>query len=216
MAKCSKCQKRKAKRSCPALGVSLCSLCCGQLREKEIHCPSDCTFLDTHKSYQEKRIIEKKTTSFPQRFSQEDDILNDERMAWLAIHIEAPLKAYAERDEILSDKDALLALEYAKDKIGKGKGLLIINGRDSKPVNEIGEAIIQSMDRCRYEKQIILPGELQTYKTLEKIQCLERIILSVKYHAGSRFEDRHYIQSLLNRFAQIQNARQKNRILTLK
>ena len=35
-----------------ALGEPICSLCCGVLREKEIHCPSNCTFLVKHKPYQ--------------------------------------------------------------------------------------------------------------------------------------------------------------------
>jgi hypothetical protein len=216
MAKCAKCQQRKAKRPCPALGISLCSLCCGQLRQKDVHCPPGCPFLKKHKPYHEKRILEKKEAAIPRRFSSEEDILNDERMAWLALHVEAPIKTYAEKDASFLDKDALLALEYAKEKIRKGKGLIIIDRQEHKPLNEIGEAIFQSVEQCRYEKQIILPGEFQTYKNDEKVKCLERIILAVKFFAQENFEDRRYIKQLQERFAQIQSIGQKNRILTLK
>lgn len=216
MAKCSKCKKRKAKRYCPTLGISLCSLCCGLLREKEVHCPTDCPFLGKHKSYQEKKILEKRQSTATRRLSPEEDILKDERMAWLAMHIEAPFKTYAERDTSFSDKDALLALEYAKEKIEKGKGLLFISERENKPVNQIGEAIIQSIDLCRYEKKIILPGELLVYTTEEKIKCLERIILSVRHFAQDSFKERRYIQKVLDRFQQIQNNSQRSRILTTK
>ncbi len=42
---CSLCQTRKGKRHCPALGRSICPVCCGTKRLVEINCPSDCTYL---------------------------------------------------------------------------------------------------------------------------------------------------------------------------
>src|SRR5438477_11376100 len=42
MACCSYCQTTKGKRTCPALGGQICSLCCGRHRLKEIDCPADC------------------------------------------------------------------------------------------------------------------------------------------------------------------------------
>jgi hypothetical protein len=42
---CASCGTRKAKRSCPALGRSICPTCCGTKRLKEIACPADCTYL---------------------------------------------------------------------------------------------------------------------------------------------------------------------------
>jgi hypothetical protein len=42
---CSLCGTRKARRSCPALGRSICPTCCGTKRLKEIHCPADCVYL---------------------------------------------------------------------------------------------------------------------------------------------------------------------------
>jgi hypothetical protein len=212
MAKCAKCQKRKAKRDCPALARSLCSLCCGQLRQKEVFCPPACPFLEKHESYQEKRTIERQQSNVAERLHQERDILKDERMAWLAIHIEAPLKAYAERETSLTDKNALLALEYAKDKIEKGKGLIIFDGQESRPTNSLGEAIIQSAHRCRYEKRIILPGEHQAYSAEEKLKCLDRIILSVQYFAGESYDQRRYLQKLLNRFQQLEKMDSKFQI----
>ena len=42
---CPLCQQRKAKRTCPGLGRSICSVCCGTKRLVEIDCPSDCPYL---------------------------------------------------------------------------------------------------------------------------------------------------------------------------
>lgn len=45
MVSCPLCQQRKAKRHCPALGRTICSICCGTKRRVEISCPSDCPYL---------------------------------------------------------------------------------------------------------------------------------------------------------------------------
>jgi hypothetical protein len=42
---CSLCGTRKARRSCPALGRSICPTCCGTKRQREIACPADCVYL---------------------------------------------------------------------------------------------------------------------------------------------------------------------------
>lgn len=214
MAKCEKCKKRKAKRYCIALGGSLCPLCCGLLREKEIHCPPDCSFLVQHKPYQEKRIFEKKQTSLSAKDLSGEDILKDERMAWLAFHIEIPLKEFAEKKDSFKDIDAILALEYAKEKVDKGKRVLFLPNEKTGPKNDVGEAIYQNIEECRYEKKIILPGVNDIYREEEKIKCLERIILSVKFWAKGSFEDRNYIQQLIERFAHLKELSTQKKIIT--
>jgi len=48
---CPICQKRNAKRFCPARGDEICSVCCGTEREVTIDCPSDCPYLIASRSY---------------------------------------------------------------------------------------------------------------------------------------------------------------------
>ena len=52
---CPICQKRKAKRFCPARGDSICSVCCGTEREVTIDCPSDCPHLIASRPYDYER-----------------------------------------------------------------------------------------------------------------------------------------------------------------
>jgi hypothetical protein len=54
--KCPLCEKRKAKRHCPAKGLQICPVCCGTKREVEIDCPSDCTYLHEGREYESERI----------------------------------------------------------------------------------------------------------------------------------------------------------------
>jgi hypothetical protein len=42
---CPLCGQRKARRDCPALGKSICSVCCGTKRLVEIDCPDTCAYL---------------------------------------------------------------------------------------------------------------------------------------------------------------------------
>src|SRR5574338_166049 len=42
---CPLCRQRKAKRACPAVGQSICAVCCGTKRLVEIRCPDSCGYL---------------------------------------------------------------------------------------------------------------------------------------------------------------------------
>lgn len=50
---CPICEKRKAKRFCPAKGEKICAVCCGTEREVSIDCPSDCVYLVAARRYEE-------------------------------------------------------------------------------------------------------------------------------------------------------------------
>jgi hypothetical protein len=52
---CPICQKRKAKRFCPARGDSICSVDCGTEREVTLDCPSDCPHLISSRAYDYER-----------------------------------------------------------------------------------------------------------------------------------------------------------------
>jgi hypothetical protein len=52
MAACPLCSTRTAKRYCPAKGEKICPVCCGEKREVEIYCPSDCSYLRAGRDYE--------------------------------------------------------------------------------------------------------------------------------------------------------------------
>ncbi|BCA55871.1 hypothetical protein W02_30110 [Nitrospira sp. KM1] len=58
MSQCVYCHQRKGKRSCPALGGSICPVCCGEHRIVRVSCPIDCIYLETGSDYQQKRLGE--------------------------------------------------------------------------------------------------------------------------------------------------------------
>lgn len=207
MAKCSRCNQRKAKRYCSALGSNLCPLCCGLIREKRINCPPSCPFLSKHKPYQESKIVHKR-----QAFSEE--VPQDERLLWLTLHIEAPIMEYADKNPAFVDKDALLALDYAKAKIEKGKSKLVLPGEENSSKNEVGKAVFESIERCRYERAIILPQAVEIYKQEEKLACLDNVILGLKYLAKDKWDGRTYIHDLIQRFAKLRELSHQKRLIT--
>jgi hypothetical protein len=59
---CPSCGQRKARRACPALGQTICSVCCATKRLVEIECPEDCPHLSAareHPAAQVKRQQER-------------------------------------------------------------------------------------------------------------------------------------------------------------
>ena len=45
------CGTRKARRDCPALGQTICAVCCGTKRLVEIQCPDDCVYLPSAREH---------------------------------------------------------------------------------------------------------------------------------------------------------------------
>ena len=52
---CAICEKRKAKRFCPAVHGRICPQCCGEQREVTLDCPSDCPYLRQAREHEKPR-----------------------------------------------------------------------------------------------------------------------------------------------------------------
>jgi hypothetical protein len=48
---CPLCRSRKERRACPALGQTICPICCGTKRLTEIACPDDCVYLTSAREH---------------------------------------------------------------------------------------------------------------------------------------------------------------------
>jgi hypothetical protein len=54
---CALCGGRKARRSCPAAGAEICTLCCGTKRLAELRCPSQCPYLASAREHPPARAL---------------------------------------------------------------------------------------------------------------------------------------------------------------
>jgi hypothetical protein len=180
---------------------------------KEVHCPTSCAYLARHKPYQEKRVMERAPSRPPRSGPAKDDVLKDERLAWLVLQLEAPVAMFAERSPVLTDGPVLLALEYARDKIAKGKGLLIVPGESRRPGDELGEAVFAASERARWEAPVLLVSGLEFFSREEKLRCLDRIILSVRLSAKRDPDGRAYLLDLTGRFSRLHSLSHKSRLI---
>lgn len=48
---CQLCGRRRGERPCPALGVLICSSCCGRHRGRSVACPADCRYLQASEQH---------------------------------------------------------------------------------------------------------------------------------------------------------------------
>jgi len=181
MAKCVRCRQRKAKRRCPALAGDLCPLCCGQHRNRDIPCPADCPY---------------GAVPTPDR---EQDIFQDERLVWLTYTIERTLRALAENSPAFADQQAVQALEYAQAKLLRSRQVLILPGEIVQRPSEAGEAVFLSVEKCRYERRIILPGSQAAYSQEEKGKVLEHILQAARSQASDSSNGRSFLDGLLAR-----------------
>jgi len=108
MAKCASCGETKGNRFCPGLNASICSLCCGTKREKEILCVGACEYLKRGKDYQLNREIEKKISSDLQ--AETSDVFEIDEVAALVMPMERFFVDQLYRDKETRDNHIYEAL----------------------------------------------------------------------------------------------------------
>lgn len=214
MAKCGKCGQRKGKRPCPALGGTICPACCGTHRVRDIACPPSCRFLADHQPYQDRRVLERKPAPAAGPSRREERLLEDERLAWLALHIEAPLAETADRDPGFRDGGAILALEFARERLTRGRGRLIIPGEDRKTANLVGEAVYLGLESCRYDRAVILIGSEEDYSPEEKRRTLDQVLSTARAWAGEDFDGRTFLEKLREQFARMRDMSGPSKLIT--
>jgi hypothetical protein len=166
-----------------------------------------------HKPYQDRRAAERPDEPAASSGRPGEDVLRDERLSWLALHIDAPLVEIARARPDFTDADAVAAMEYARDKAAKGSGLIMIPGQERVPGHQAGEAVRQSMDACRFERSVLLAGGSEGYTGEEKIRVLDRLIPAARSFARQAPGGRTYLERIAVSFAAGNPATEKSRIL---
>jgi hypothetical protein len=106
---CPICNKRKAKRLCPARAESICSICCGTEREVTIDCPSDCVHLAASRQYDMARLeIDWAKVPFPES---KFDRRFAETHAPLLFYLDYAVCKFAAEHRAVVDSDILAAMQ---------------------------------------------------------------------------------------------------------
>jgi hypothetical protein len=106
---CPICQKRKAKRHCPAKSEMICAICCGTEREVTIDCPLDCPHLvASRQHYDSRRAVDWAKVPFAdQRIPQSVLEVHEQLFTELSYEI----LECASEDRSLVDSDVQAALQ---------------------------------------------------------------------------------------------------------
>jgi hypothetical protein len=209
-----KCKKRKGKRLCPALSGSICPLCCGIYREKEIDCPDSCIYLRKHRSYQEKKDWMKQVERKDEIRKKYDEIYGDEKMAWLAFNIEKTIKIYADSNSSLNDRKVIKSLEYTLNKIKREKILVGVTKEEIEEKNELGEIIYGVLENIKSPQRLIVPEAERLYRKEEKIKCLENLIALAKLFSMGELDRRNFIERIGKRVEEIFERKKDIRLVT--
>jgi len=115
---CPKCRERKGKRSCPALGAPICSVCCGTHRQREIPCPDDCPHLASGERFQGGKRVRRGMQRGRGYLASRSAAFPDRHDFAFALAVEARAFRFLECRPEATDGDVRRALEAVRGALG--------------------------------------------------------------------------------------------------
>lgn len=179
MAKCATCSERKGDRFCPGLNASICLLCCGTKREREILCDGACQYLKKGKAYQAGRDIEQKVSCDLQ--AETSDVFEMDEVAAFVMALERYFVDRFYDDEETNDRHIYGALTriYAFR-----KGVF----PELEEENETEELILKKFNEIN-KRFSILSDAL-------KSRAILRIIKSIRSSSSGVLGNRNYLEMI--------------------
>ena len=142
MSRCPRCNSRKAKRSCPALGVDICPVCCAEGRLNTIACPQDCTYLGAE-FYQQKRRREKAMSRGRGFIESLEKLFPDAEVRDIAFKLCADIYFFVKRNDPIADED----LAGVLDELRRGPTRIFVPGSASHPLLEFLRGRLEDAER---------------------------------------------------------------------
>jgi hypothetical protein len=145
---CPICNKRKAKRLCPARAESICSICCGEQREITIDCPSDCLHLVASRQNDLSRMrIDWAKVPFPEaKFDRNFAATHGP----LLFHLDRAICQFAADHRQVVDSDVLAALQSLADTYRtQASGIIYEKPLDYLPQREVYESLKAAIEVFR-------------------------------------------------------------------
>lgn len=142
MTKCISCDKRKAKRYCPALRASICPVCCGEKRGVEIRCPLDCVYFVEGQKHQQLKVMHQRlrkegAVSYVRRA----ELYN--RNPGVFARIEKIFADAFRANRKLRNEDVVRALDLVKSTLDtEKKGLIYQHQSENSFANELSTRIL--------------------------------------------------------------------------
>ena len=195
MTVCSRCNKRAAKRYCPALRTKICAVCCAQERMIELACPESCQYLRSGREQAAERERELHRREVAEgRFMPE---ISQRLLPVLYAVDTAIIGAQRDKKFALSDlvdAEALAAVETTIKNLETEESGLIYEHRAASPrVEEVARRIRAALDEA--EKEMAEEGRLRRGEMIKVLNFLRDMIQSHirRGQAEQQGSPRHYI-----------------------
>jgi hypothetical protein len=194
---CPICQKRKAKRFCPARGDSICSVDCGTEREVTIDCPSDCPHLIASRAYDyERQEIDWSKMPFRETKIQPGFLNDHQRLVDALVYA---ICACAAEDRALVDSDVMAALGALVETYRTlSSGIYYEKAPDYRLERELYERLKAAVDE--YRKAEAQHTGLVTVRDAEVRDALVFLAQLGYARSNGRPKGRAYLDLLRNQF----------------
>jgi hypothetical protein len=165
---CKICQKRRARRSCPAVQGEICTLCCGAEREVSLSCPLDCEYLREAHRHEKPVAVNKDQLSNPDISVDEEFIREHEELLLFCVYA---LVQAATRTAGAIDTDVIAALAALIQTYRTLESGLVY---ESRPENLVAAAVQRSFTAslADYEKRRAERESLASLRNSEVLAIL--------------------------------------------
>src|SRR5262245_48717477 len=188
MANCPRCNKRSAKRFCPALDTTICTVCCARDRMLEIRCPESCQYLISGRENavaREKELRSKES----ERVVKPAPPLTRRELEFVYVIEWNIVKTQREAYQNIEDHQLLAAVQNAvKNLETEDSGIIYEHREFSTVIDDVSRRIRSSFDET--DKDI--PAEARPRRS-EMIHALEYIGRNIQSHSD-RGDARSYIR----------------------
>ena len=189
MALCHICNKRAAKRSCPAVAAGICPICCARDRMVNLACPESCAYLRSgresamarEKAIRAKWLSERGPTNF--RLSEAQAMASE-------IVEAAVIEVQRESLRDLDDEEVVAALRNARENLETfDSGIIYEHQAVSRRVQQVSLHIREKLEKVAAE-----PGLADRILRNDMIEALRLLQEGVEAHLKYGNDPRGYVR----------------------
>lgn len=204
--KCPVCNKRKAKRPCPAIGQknreessSICPPCCGEKRVLELDCPETCEYLKAGREHESAEFGRLFRSQDPVRQEKNRKILTENQDVVAHIEYIVAQQRLASRD--MTDDDVSKAVDILLDDYRtEDKGILYERNSDDLRIEPLRVELREVLESYRnpegQEGESIVDPKHTRLPLRNAIECLEFLQSMIETYSKDRRSAGNYVDFL--------------------